>query len=88
VNGKLSGISDGSISGLDLSCGLIGPISDRRAADGDAITAIGNIGAIIALSMSGAHRSGRFDCGCKSNCDGVFGQRQDWLGYDWQERFQ
>ena len=53
ISGKLTGITAGSITGLNLSAGVIGPITDRGAAQGDAITTTGNIGAITALSMSG-----------------------------------
>lgn len=53
ISGKLAGISARSISGLNLSAGLIGPITDRGAAQGDVINSTGNIGAITALSMSG-----------------------------------
>lgn len=53
ISGKLTGITAGSITGLNLAAGLIGPITDRGAAQADAITSTGNIGAITALSMSG-----------------------------------
>lgn len=61
VSGKVSGITAGSITGLNLAAGLIGPITDRGAAQGDEITAAGNIGAISALSMSGTRINAAVD---------------------------
>jgi len=53
MSGKLSGISAASITALNLSAGDIGPITDRGAANNDAIETSGNIGTIHALSMAG-----------------------------------
>lgn len=53
ISGKVAGISAGSITGLNLSAGVIGPITDRGAAQSDEFTSSGSIGAVYALSMSG-----------------------------------
>lgn len=53
ISGKLAGITAGSITQLNLTAGIVGPITDRGAAEGDVINSAGNIGAVNALSMSG-----------------------------------
>lgn len=59
VDGTLTSLSAGSITGLNLTAGSIGRITDRGAATQDVVNSSGNIAAISALSMTGT----RIDAG-------------------------
>lgn len=59
VDGTLTNLSAGSITGLNLTAGAIGRITDRGAAVNDVVNSSGNIAAISALSMNGT----RIDAG-------------------------
>ena len=51
---RLTSVSAGSITALNLSAGSVGAIIDRGAATNDTINSSGNIGLVSALSLTGA----------------------------------
>jgi hypothetical protein len=53
ITGNLAGITAGSITGLNLSAGKIGAITDRGAATNDTFNSGANIGIVSALSLTG-----------------------------------
>jgi cyclophilin family peptidyl-prolyl cis-trans isomerase len=59
LTGALTGLSAGSITGLDLTAASIGRITDRGAATNDNVSSAGNITAIAAQTFSGT----RIDAG-------------------------
>lgn len=63
VSGAVGGITAGSITGLNLSAGSVGRITDRGDATGVVVNSAGNIAAVSALGLSGS----RFYAGGTTN---------------------